>query len=554
MAIPPIDHLHPLYLHPSDAPDSFNVGIMLTGTDNYTLWSKAMQLALLGKNKVGFIDGSVMRDQFSGNLARLWDRCNAIVVLWILCNVSKDLHSRVLFCSDSQLIWADLKERFNKVNSSRIFQLHKEIFTLVQGVSSVSVYYSSLKDLWDEYYFIMPPPLCNCPKSREFYDHLQYQRMLQFLMGLNDNYSQARSQILLMPQLLSVNQAYALVNQDESQKLVAGSSRLVPENMAPTAMFTSRSGYQRPKKPYAPNAFCDYCHIKGCVTGSMKSPLNPPNYYPMLQTCVLSVQASLPQQGMMPMPMLIENAGKVQFPTGDSANVSHIGDYNIRGDDVLRRDLSSGKVRVIGEEEDGLYTLSSQRNDDEVTPPRCLAATKDAYANVWHQRFCHVPMVVSSPDSVPAQVLNTPSLGSPVLSSYDTSPTPSNVIVAPQPRRSTRDFKPPIWHKDYVTKAGPSSCLYSIASVLDYTRFSYQYQSFVSKFSIDIEPASYSEAVKDSRLIEAMQSEIKALEDNKTWELVDLPRGKKAIGCRWVYKIKYNADGSVERFKSQAGS
>lgn len=142
MASTTIDHLHPLYLHPSDAPGSLNVGILLTGTDNYTLWSKAMQLALLGKNKVGFIDGTVKRDQFSGNLAQLWDRCNAIIVSWILCNVSKDLHSGVLFCSDTQLIWADLKERFNKINSSRVFQLHKEIFTLVQGVSSVSVDYS----------------------------------------------------------------------------------------------------------------------------------------------------------------------------------------------------------------------------------------------------------------------------------------------------------------------------------------------------------------------------------------------------------------------------
>ena len=101
----------------------------------------------------------------------------------------------------------------------------------------------------------MPPLLCNYPKSGEFYDHLQYQRMLQFLMGLNDNYSQARSQILLIPQLPNVNQAYALVNQDESQKLVAGSSRLIPENMAPTAMFTSRSGYQRPKNLMLPMQF-----------------------------------------------------------------------------------------------------------------------------------------------------------------------------------------------------------------------------------------------------------------------------------------------------------
>jgi len=77
---------------------------MLTGSDNYTLWSRAVKLALLGRNKLGFIDGSVKGAQFSGDLAKLWDRCNAIVVSWPMSNVSKDLLSGVLFCSNSNLI------------------------------------------------------------------------------------------------------------------------------------------------------------------------------------------------------------------------------------------------------------------------------------------------------------------------------------------------------------------------------------------------------------------------------------------------------------------
>jgi hypothetical protein len=48
-----------------------------------------------------------------------------------------------------------------------------------------------------------------------------------------------------------------------------------------------------------------------------------------------------------------------------------------------------------------------------------------------------------------------------------------------------------------------------------------------------------------------MNSEIEALELNKTWILTDLPPGKKAIGCRWVYKLKYNSDGSIERHKAR---
>lgn len=48
-----------------------------------------------------------------------------------------------------------------------------------------------------------------------------------------------------------------------------------------------------------------------------------------------------------------------------------------------------------------------------------------------------------------------------------------------------------------------------------------------------------------------MQNEIQALENNGTWSLVDLPPGKKALGSRWVYKIKYNSDGSIERLKAR---
>ena len=47
-----------------------------------------------------------------------------------------------------------------------------------------------------------------------------------------------------------------------------------------------------------------------------------------------------------------------------------------------------------------------------------------------------------------------------------------------------------------------------------------------------------------------MQSEIQALQEN-TWKIVQLPVDKKVIGCKWVYKIKYNANGEVKRFKAR---
>ena len=48
-----------------------------------------------------------------------------------------------------------------------------------------------------------------------------------------------------------------------------------------------------------------------------------------------------------------------------------------------------------------------------------------------------------------------------------------------------------------------------------------------------------------------MDKEIQALENNHTWDVTALPPGKSPIGCEWVYKVKFNPDGSVERYKAR---
>jgi hypothetical protein len=49
----------------------------------------------------------------------------------------------------------------------------------------------------------------------------------------------------------------------------------------------------------------------------------------------------------------------------------------------------------------------------------------------------------------------------------------------------------------------------------------------------------------------AMDEDKATLDVNVTWELVALPKDKKAIECKWVYKVKHNADGSVNRYKAR---
>ncbi|CAI7753917.1 unnamed protein product [Closterium sp. NIES-53] len=68
------------------------------------------------------------------------------------------------------------------------------------------------------------------------------------------------------------------------------------------------------------------------------------------------------------------------------------------------------------------------------------------------------------------------------------------------------------------------------------------------------EPATLKEALEISDAEEwkkAMESELKSIEENGTWELVELPKGRKAITSKWLVKIKSDADGKIERYKSR---
>ncbi|KAM1364809.1 hypothetical protein ACFX2F_043330 [Malus domestica] len=66
-----------------------------------------------------------------------------------------------------------------------------------------------------------------------------------------------------------------------------------------------------------------------------------------------------------------------------------------------------------------------------------------------------------------------------------------------------------------------------------------------------MEPTSYDQARHDPNWVTAMNTELRALEDNQTWSMVSLPTGHRAIGCKWVFKIKYNSDGTIEQYKAR---
>lgn len=136
-----LDGSDPLYLHASDSSNLTIVNVKLKGTENYTLWANSMTLALQVKNKLGFIDGKCKRYNDNEVLAMQWDRCNSVVLTWILNSISEELYMGLVYSKLASDVWTELKETYDKIDESVIFNLYQKINNLTQNGMSVSEYY-----------------------------------------------------------------------------------------------------------------------------------------------------------------------------------------------------------------------------------------------------------------------------------------------------------------------------------------------------------------------------------------------------------------------------
>lgn len=64
-------------------------------------------------------------------------------------------------------------------------------------------------------------------------------------------------------------------------------------------------------------------------------------------------------------------------------------------------------------------------------------------------------------------------------------------------------------------------------------------------------PNSFHEALEDPKCKTAMIVEMKALQTNDTWDMVNLPNEMRTTGCKWVFSVKHKPDGSIKRYKAR---
>ncbi|KAJ0454457.1 putative RNA-directed DNA polymerase [Helianthus annuus] len=254
----------PLYLHPSDSSALTIVSVKLKGTENYAVWSASMKLALEAKNKFGFVNGKCEKSTEDDVLASQWDRCNSVVLTWLLNSVSEELFLGQVFSSLASEVWEDLKETYDKIDGSVVYDLFKKINNISQNGSTVADYYNRLTTMWKQFDAMLQLPTCSCKAAKDYNDFSMLIKLMQFLMGLDDVYQPVRTNLLTRETFPSVKVAYSVVSREESHRLTSNGSKGQNVSFASKSnqSFESR---RKTSNQRGPNSVlkCTHCNMLG---------------------------------------------------------------------------------------------------------------------------------------------------------------------------------------------------------------------------------------------------------------------------------------------------
>ena len=188
-----IEPTDPLFLHPSDHPGQALVTDIFAG-DDYENWRRSVQIALSAKYKISIIDGSYEKPEAKSPLLPHWQRCNDMVMSWLLNSLHKNIRDSVLFCDKAFDVWKELEERYGQSNKARLFQAQREVTCINQGDLDIASYFNKARKIWDEFAAVGGLPRCDCSKceceiNAKLDKYAQEQKIIQFLMGLNESYT-----------------------------------------------------------------------------------------------------------------------------------------------------------------------------------------------------------------------------------------------------------------------------------------------------------------------------------------------------------------------------
>nr|XP_009768140.1 PREDICTED: uncharacterized protein LOC104219202 [Nicotiana sylvestris] len=183
-----MDYSNPYFLSSTDHPGLTIVSQVFDGS-RYGAWRRSVLIALSVRNKLGFINGCIKTPDEKSAQFENWNRCNDIVIQWLLSSLSKDIGDSVLYSSTAKELWEEQETRYGQSNGTQLFQLQKELSSIMQGTDDIATYFTRIKRIWDELKFLNIFEICGCEckcgaKTRNL-KATKNQKLILLLMGLN---------------------------------------------------------------------------------------------------------------------------------------------------------------------------------------------------------------------------------------------------------------------------------------------------------------------------------------------------------------------------------
>ncbi|GAA0143794.1 hypothetical protein LIER_04395 [Lithospermum erythrorhizon] len=235
----------PLFLHSSDHSSLVLVSDLLN--------EKNVTVALEARDKFGFLNGEIEAPAESDSNFRQWRKVNSTLISWIMNALSSEISRGFTFANNAKDLWEKIKEQFGKCNGHRVYELRKSIYTAKQGRDSVATYYNKIKRLWDELVVLKPNTARNFDGE---------ECIMQFLMGVGDDFEATRDQVLLMDPLPSVVKAYSMSYVTSCSRLCTMNQPIVNsiDNVKDVKLWHFRLGHCSPTARYQSHA-SDIFHL-----------------------------------------------------------------------------------------------------------------------------------------------------------------------------------------------------------------------------------------------------------------------------------------------------
>ncbi|KAK4384525.1 Retrovirus-related Pol polyprotein from transposon RE1 [Sesamum angolense] len=349
---------------------------------------------------------------------------------------------------------------------------------------------------------------CTCGASKAMTDMASFTQLMQFLMGLSDVFDSVRHQLLVMDPVPSINKAYDMVQSVEKQRQV----HMELSESTESAALHVRGGNKFDKRKF--------------TTEAIVSSLARWQYSDQKNNIILAAgkQKEIYDFTRATWTFLLKHKSQVHHTLATFFTMVNTQFHtSIK---VVRSDNGSEFVNAQ------CYSQSQKAYKVYNLDSNTLFTSRDV---VFHEHTFPFQAVSidSDPVSIPLPIVDsdvhTPSQDPPIPFSNSLHPFPVTQPAVP----TSSDTHIPLRRSQRTTS-------YSAAHL-----------SFVAHLSSLQEPKDYLQASKDSNWVAAMNKELEALKANDTWILTSLPPGKQTIGSRWVFKLKSNPNGSIERYNAR---